>query len=676
MAKFVGISEKQGSKEPERLQFSTTNVKIKRKVLTTLPEILRKASVSFGHRRLFARNGGTHGLGLKKGEVTMGKCKHCGSETGEGELFCANCGARLEEEKPETVAAKATEEPPGGTAEKAAEAAETEEAEHEEATEPVVREAAAPKEPIQDEAGAEKKDAAEPKETAGHKGTAEPAAEDRTSGAETAEAAAEEGSAGKKKKIGSAALIALAVLGLAIGFGARTVSRNLGSPGERFLAGQFRALSKEAAVLNSAEQVFENGFSSDFQLTTELSDRQVTVLTQRGLFSGPYERILRDGSEARIFIGKKFEKAVLNLELGRGDDPVLQADFFIDPDRLGFRLSKKSDKVYVTRYPEVLQELGSESRLSTSMFADLQFSKELRAATVKRYGKIVAAAINRNNLKTEKRSYRSRVLKPELKHSLEKDYTIYSWEPNAEELERLFRNIADEMEKDRALAAWYDRRQEIGEQFAKASGQHPGRSVRFEDLADRLRDNAETYANRLEDRKFTWKLVTEGSEVRAILLQLDGGDTQIFCYERDTDKGKLYRGIKVFDSVLTEKRDLEKSGYYGTIACRFSWWFRTESFALKYSNVDFKKKSVLGLPCGKYRLLPGGDEDGDGIKFEVRNEGANSLYELKNELGSFTLKATKTGTAALPTGEEENIDDELLDGTTPQRGISKFIGAL
>ena len=655
MAKFVGISEKQGSKEPERLRFSTTNVKIKRKVLTTLPEILRKASVSFGHRRLFARNGGTHGLGLKKGEVTMGKCKHCGSETGEGELFCANCGARLEEEKSETVAAKATEEPPGGTAEQAAEAAaETEEAEHEEVTEPVVREATAP---LQDETAAEKKDAAEHKETAGHQGTAEPAA-------------------GKKKKMGSAALIALAVLGLAIGFGARTVSKNLGSPGERFLAGQFRALSKEAAVLNSAEQVFENGFSSDFQLTTELSDRQVTALTRRGLFSGPYERILRDGSEARIFIGKKFEKAVLNLELGRGDDTVLQADFFIDPDRLGFRLPKKSDKVYVTRYPEVLQELGSESRLSTSMFADLQFPKELRAATVKRYGKIVAAAINRNNLKTEKRSYRSRVLKPELKHSLEKDYTIYSWEPNAEELERLFRNIADEMEKDRALAAWYDRRQEIGEQFAKASGQHPGRSVRFEDLADRLRDNAETYANRLEDRKFTWKLVTEGREVRAILLQLDGGDTQIFCYERDTDKGKLYRGVKVFDSVLTEKRDLEKSGYYGTVACRFSRWFYTESFALKYSNVDFKKKSVLGLPCGKYRLLPGGDEDGDGIKFEVRNEGANSLYELKNELGSFTLKATKTGTAALPTGEEENIDDELLDGMTPQQGISKFIGAL
>lgn len=183
-----------------------------------MPEILRKASVSFGHRRLFARNGGTHGLGLKKGEVTMGKCKHCGSETGEGELFCANCGARLEEEKPEAVAVKATEEPPGGSAEKAVEAAaETKEAEHEEVAEPIVREEPTPKEPIVSEAAAEKKDAAEHKETAG------PAAENRTLGAETAEDAAAEGSAGKKKKIGSAALIALAVLGLAIGFGARTV---------------------------------------------------------------------------------------------------------------------------------------------------------------------------------------------------------------------------------------------------------------------------------------------------------------------------------------------------------------------------------------------------------------------------------------------------------------------
>ena len=589
----------------------------------------------------------------------MGRCKHCGSEVGEGELFCANCGSRLEGETAPERADTA--------AEVAATVANVTAAEtHSE-----------PREPVDAAKGAElKSDAATAAENAvSHEEKGET---EQTAAAEReVQAAPPQERAGKKKRGGLFAIIGAAVLALLlIGFGLRTALKTTEPVGQRFLKVQLETLERESKVFDGMDKVFENGFSSDFLLTAKLSESRMIALSRSGILSESGMRILRDGIRARFYLGKKFEKAVLNLEFASGENPVLNADCFIDPDRLGFCLPKKSDKVYVTRYPEVLQELGSESRLSTSMFADLQFPKELRAATVKRYGKIVAAAINRNNLKTEKRSYRSRVLKPELKHSLEKDYTIYSWEPNAEELERLFRNIADEMEKDRALAAWYDRRQEIGEQFAKASGQHPGRSVRFEDLADRLRDNAETYANRLEDRKFTWKLVTEGSEVRAILLQLDGGDTQIFCYERDTDKGKLYRGVKVFDSVLTEKRDLEKSGYYGTVACRFSRWFYTESFALKYSNVDFKKKSVLGLPCGKYRLLPGGDEDGDGIKFEVRNEGANSLYELKNELGSFTLKATKTGTAALPTGEEENIDDELLDGMTPQQGISKFIGAL
>ena len=583
----------------------------------------------------------------------MGRCRHCGSETGEGELFCANCGARLEEENPETGAA-----------------AETEEAEQEQATEPVAREAAASKAPVQEEAAAEKKDAS------AHRETAESAAGDRTSGAETAEGAAEEGSAGKKKKIGSAALIALAVLGLAIGFGARTVSRNLGSPGERFLAKQFRALSKEAEVLNGAEQVFENGFSSDFLLTAKLSESRMIALSRSGILSESGMRILRDGIRARFYLGKKFEKAVLNLEFASGENPVLNADCFIDPDRLGFKIPQQSEKVYVTRYPEVLKEMGSDARISTSLFAELRFPKELGRASAKRYGKLLADAITRNNLEVEKRSYRSHVLKPELKHSLDKDYTVYSWEPQAAELERLFRNIADAMEKDSELAAWFDRRQEIGEQFAQAMGVSQGQGAKFSDLADTLRDNAEMYAENLEERKFAWKLVTEGKEVRAILLQLDGGDTTLLCYESDTDKDKLYRGLSLPGFVLTEKRDREKSGYYGTVAGRVYWDYDTKEFTLKYNNLDFKKGSVLGLPCGKYRLNVNDGGSAAELKLEVRDEGGFSYYELKNDYGSFTLKASKSGSATLPEGEEVNIDDELLEGNVPQRRISDFISEL
>ena len=569
----------------------------------------------------------------------MGRCKHCGSEVGEGELFCGNCGTRLSEET--------TKEAAGAAVDAAEQTADTESEESQaESPEP---ETTAQTEPV----GNAAQTAADGNEAP--RGVAEETAQTATAESAVRTAAPQEG-AGKKKKGGLFAIIGAAALALLlIGFGLRTALKTTEPVGQRFLRMQLATLEREGKAFDGMDKVFENGFSSDFLLTAKLSESRMIALSRSGILSESGMRILRDGIRARFYLGKKFEKAVINLEFASGENPVLNADCFIDPDRLGFKIPQQSEKVYVTRYPEVLKEMGSDARISTSLFAD---------------------AITRNNLEVEKRSYRSHVLKPELKHSLDKDYTVYSWEPQAAELERLFRNIADAMEKDSELAAWFDRRQEIGEQFAQAMGVSQGQGAKFSDLADTLRDNAETYAENLEERKFAWKLVTEGKEVRAILLQLDGGDTTLLCYERDTDKDKLYRGLSLPGFVLTEKRDREKSGYYGTVAGRVYWDYDTKEFALKYNNLDFKKGSVLGLPCGKYRLNVNDGGSAAELKFEVRDEGGFSHYELKNDYGSFTLKASKSGSATLPEGEEVNIDDELLEGNEPQRRISDFISEL
>ncbi|WLD86472.1 zinc-ribbon domain-containing protein [Stomatobaculum sp. F0698] len=590
----------------------------------------------------------------------MGRCKHCGSEVGEGELFCGNCGTRLSEET--------TKEAAGAAVDAAEQTADTEPEESQaESPEP---ETTAQTEPV----GNAAQTAADGNEAP--RGVAEETTQTAAAEREV-QAAPPQERAGKKKKGGIFAIIGAAALALLlIGFGLRTALKTTEPVGQRFLRMQLATLEREGKAFDGMDKVFENGFSSDFLLTAKLSESRMIALSRSGILSENGMRILRDGIRARFYLGKKFEKAVLNLEFASGENPVLNVDCFIDPDRLGFHIPQQSKKVYVTRYPEVLKEMGSESRISTSLFAELRFPKELGRASAKRYGKLVADAINRNNLEVEKRSYRSRVLKPELKHSLDKDYTVYSWEPQAAELERLFRNIADAMEKDSELAAWFDRRQEIGEQFAQAMGVSQGQGAKFRDLADTLRDNAETYAENLEERKFAWKLVTEGKEVRAILLQLDGGDTTLLCYERDTDKDKLYRGLALPGFMLTEKRDREKSGYYGTVAGRVYWDYETKEFALKYNNLDFKKGSVLGLPCGKYRLNVNDGGSAAELKFEVRDEGGFSYYELKNDYGSFTLKASKSGSATLPEGEEVNIDDELLDGNVPQQRISDFISEL
>ena len=590
----------------------------------------------------------------------MGRCKHCGGEVGEGELFCGNCGTRLSEET--------TKEAAGAAVDAAEQTADTEpEESRAESPEP---ETTAQTEPV----GNAAQTAADENEAP--RGVAEETTQTAAAEREV-QAAPPQERAGKKKKGGIFAIIGAAALALLlIGFGLRTALKTTEPVGQRFLRMQLATLEREGKAFDGMDKVFENGFSSDFLLTAKLSESRMIALSRSGILSENGMRILRDGIRARFYLGKKFEKAVLNLEFASGENPVLNVDCFIDPDRLGFHIPQQSKKVYVTRYPEVLKEMGSDARISTSLFAELRFPKELGRASAKRYGKLVADAINRNNLEVEKRSYRSRVLKPELKHSLDKDYTVYSWEPQAAELERLFRNIADAMEKDSELAAWFDRRQEIGEQFAQAMGVSQGQGAKFRDLADTLRDNAETYAENLEERKFAWKLVTEGKEVRAILLQLDGGDTTLLCYERDTDKDKLYRGLALPGFMLTEKRDREKSGYYGTVAGRVYWDYETKEFALKYNNLDFKKGSVLGLPCGKYRLNVNDGGSAAELKFEVRDEGGFSYYELKNDYGSFTLKASKSGSATLPEGEEVNIDDELLDGNVPQQRISDFISEL
>ena len=590
----------------------------------------------------------------------MGRCKHCGSEVGEGELFCGNCGTRLSEET--------TKEAAGAAVDAAEQTADTE---------PEGSQAESPEPEVTAQTNPDSKAAQpEPDGNEAPRGGAEETAKTATAESAVRTAAPQE-RAGKKKKGGLFAIIGAAALALLlIGFGLRTALKTTEPVGQRFLKVQLETLEREGKVFDAADKVFENGFSSDFLLTAKLSESRMIALSRSGILSESGMRILRDGIRARFYLGKKFEKAVLNLEFASGENPVLNADCFIDPDRLGFKIPQQSEKVYVTRYPEVLKEMGSDARISTSLFAELRFPKELGRASAKRYGKLLADAITRNNLEVEKRSYRSHVLKPELKHSLDKDYTVYSWEPQAAELERLFRNIADAMEKDSELAAWFDRRQEIGEQFAQAMGVSQGQGAKFSDLADTLRDNAETYAENLEERKFAWKLVTEGKEVRAILLQLDEGDTTLLCYERDTDKDKLYRGLALPGFVLTEKRDREKSGYYGTVAGRVYWDYDTKEFALKYNNLDFKKGSVLGLPCGKYRLNVNDGGSAAELKFEVRDEGGFSYYELKNDYGSFTLKASKSGSATLPEGEEVNIDDELLEGNVPQRRISDFISEL
>ena len=205
----------------------------------------------------------------------MGRCKHCGGEVGEGELFCGNCGTRLSEETIKEAA--------GAAVDAAEQTADTEpEGSQAESPEP---ETTAQTEPV----GNAVQTAADENEAP--RGVAEETTQ--TAAAESAvRTAAPQESAGKKKKGGLFAIIGAAVLALLlIGFGLRTALKTTEPVGQRFLKVQLETLEREGKVFDAADKVFENGFSSDFLLTAKLSESRMIALSRSGILSESGMRI-------------------------------------------------------------------------------------------------------------------------------------------------------------------------------------------------------------------------------------------------------------------------------------------------------------------------------------------------------------------------------------------------
>ena len=183
----------------------------------------------------------------------MGRCKHCGSEVGEGELFCGNCGTRLSEET--------TKEAAGAAVDAAEQTADTE-------PEGCQAESPEPETTAQTEQDGNE----------APRGVAEETTQTATAESAVRTAAPQE-RAGKKKRGGLFAIIGAAALALLlIGFGLRTALKTTEPVGQRFLKVQLETLEREGKAFAGMDKVFEIGFSSDCLLTAKLSKSRMIAL--------------------------------------------------------------------------------------------------------------------------------------------------------------------------------------------------------------------------------------------------------------------------------------------------------------------------------------------------------------------------------------------------------------
>ena len=667
----------------------------------------------------------------------MGQCKHCGSEVKEGMRFCGNCGAPQEAEAAaeasgevaeENVATVAGENAATGTEESTAAGQEApgedrspapvvavgEVAEETAATGTEESTAAGQEAPGEDRSPAPTVAVGEVAEetaatvaeenavtTTAEGSSALPAPAAEASGEPVATAAGENAVTGteesaaagqeapgepvkrKSRRLRTALFAAVAVAVAAVGT-AVLLHRMTAMTGERFVRVQAEALRQEAAPFEGLGAVFENGFSSDFVFSMQMSRSRLLALSRSG--NEDYmlvAKALQRGIQAKVDFGRHLETAVLNLEFGTDDSAKLNFDCFLDSEKFGYRIPQVGKQVFVLNYPEVLGQYSGGARFSTAELAALAPSKELLSASAARYGRVLAAAVKPKEIKVKKRAYISHVLKRQLDHEMKGAYTVYTWNPDRETLETLFRSLAAEMREDKDFADWYNRRQEAGEELAKVLGMGRGKAAHFSDVADYVEKHAADWAETLEKRNLRWKLVLQGKEVAAIRV-VDNGERPLFCYERDQVGDTLYHGVggEVFLGTFAEERSKKENSYEGRVIGRLAmfgdawlWGFR-----LYYSKVPLDgKPSVLGLPNGSYRYTYfDADRPDRKYTFEVKEKWGRSVYELDDGYDKFTLTATRKGSAEKPTGREVDISDELSGSgkSLPQEKFSDIIEKL
>ena len=604
----------------------------------------------------------------------MGQCKHCGSEVKEGMRFCGNCGAPQEAAEPEAKAeatgelvSAAGQEAPGETISPTPTEAVGEVAEETAAT--VAEENAVTT--TAEGSSALPAPAAE----AGGEPVATVAGENAVTGTEESAAAGQEAPGEpvkrKSRRLRTALFAAVAVTVAAVG-AAVLLHRMTAMTGERFVRVQAEALRQEAAPFEGLGAVFENGFSSDFVLSMQMSRSRLLALSRSGNENYMLvAKALQRGIQAKVDFGRHLETAVLNLEFGTDDSAKLNFDCFLDSEKFGYRIPQVGKQVFVLNYPEVLGQYSGGARFSTAELAVLVPSKELLSASAARYGRVLAAAVKPEEIKVKKRAYTSHVLKRQLDHEMKGAYTVYTWNPDRETLETLFRSLAAEMREDKDFADWYNKRQEAGEELAKVLGMGRGKAAGFSDVADYVEKHAADWAETLEKRNLRWKLVMQGKEVAAIRV-VDNGERPLFCYV----------GGEVFLGTFAEERSKKENSYEGRVIGRLAmfgdawlWGFR-----LYYSKVPLDgKPSVLGLPNGSYRYTYfDADRPDRKYTFEVKEKWGRSVYELDDGYDKFTLTATRKGSAEKPTGREVDISDELSGSgkSLPQEKFSDIIEKL
>ena len=641
----------------------------------------------------------------------MAKCPNCGKEVSEGFRFCTNCGEKLEPVEPaQSVepAAETVEEAPvtEPAAETVGEAPVTESAE-ETVTEPTKEEPASevpvsaanevPVEAVKEDSVSEP--AVEvPEEIQAAEPAPEPVSEvpiapmmeeavyREPAGAPGDNGQSRETPEEKKKQppyflIGVAAVVLVLIIGfVALGkvFGGFNPMQLLGggTPGQKFLGYQ-------ADYFNGKLKALE-----EFGLL-RMDDKRALNLTMTGEVRGNKE-IAEHLKYSVVFLDTKSNldkgnlQASLHVSNVMGDFPNLDAYGEYDNGKLSFAFPSIDDKLYTADIKAMLENAtGEEVQLP-----DLKKIKENRKLGKKllaKYGLLLSKSITKENLTTEKGTFKIEHLDEDLKDAKYKG-TRYTFKPKAEEIEKFVEKLADMVEKDKDLEKFIEQGA-YGKYLESilGYGRNESAAEQLSDLADILRDRAEEIGENAEENGLTWVVGVEGNTLHEIYLFSDYDDNGeldteeeayvVLASGKDKDEVAEFFNFAPYGDYSTcyVRNTYKKKGKTldGTITGKLDTFYLDK---MDYTIETGKK--YLVLPYGEYKFSNIEGDNGK-VTLTVKAGKQNSIdYKLKmsglsdldyNDIHSMTLYiyVREGADIAKPKGETEDITDysisELYD---------------
>ena len=630
----------------------------------------------------------------------MAKCPNCGKEVSEGFRFCTNCGEKLEPvETAQSVepAAEAVEEAPvtEPAAETAAEAPVTESAE-ETVTEPTKEEPASEvpvsavnEVPVSESAVEvpEEIQAAEPAPEPVSEVPIAPMMEEAVyrepAGAPGNDGQSKETSEEKKKQppyflIGVAAVMLLVLISfVALGkvFGGLNPIRLLGvgTPGQKFLGYQ-------ADYFNGKMKALE-----EFGLL-RMDDKRALTLTMTGEVKGNKE-IAEHLKYSSVVLKTKSNLDKGNLQASL--EVYLMGNFQnaygeYDNGKLSFAFPLIDDKLYTADVKAMLENAtGEEVQLP-----DLKKIKENRKLGKKllaKYGLLLSKSITKENLTTEKGTFKIEHLDEDLKDAKYKG-TRYTFKPKAEEIEKFVEKLADMVEKDKDLEKFIEQGA-YGKYLESilGYGRNESAAEQLSDLADILRDRAEEIGENAEENGLTWVVGVEGNTLHEIYLFSDYDDNGeldteeeayvVLASGKDKDEVAEFFNFAPYGDYSTcyVRNTYKKKGKTldGTITGKLDTFYLDK---MDYTIETGKK--YLVLPYGEYKFSNIEGDNGK-VTLTVKAGIGNStdcelkmsgLYDLDyHDIRSMILHINVKEGADIskPKGETEDITDysvyELYD---------------